>query len=188
MTGEIGIRPATVDDAAFIAEIVAMAIGDDVALKEYCGEQYIRVFTAVASEQNTQYSWQNVFVAECDGKTVGAGVGYDGALLSILRERTLSIVARETGRTPVIVDETEAGEYYLDSLGVLPEYRGKGIASQLVLSICNKAKSLGHQRVGLIVDEENPQAERLYSAIGFECVGKRVFFGHRMRHLQKVIG
>ena len=43
----------------------------------------------------------------------------------------------------------------------------------------------GHACVGLIVDNDNPQAENLYSALGFERVGTRLFFGHQMWHLQR---
>lgn len=180
----ITIRAAEREDAAVIAQAVAMAIGDEVALREYCGEDYLGVLTEVAHSEGTQYSWQNALVAEVDGAVAGAIVGYDGALLDTLRKGTFNIVRKHIGRVPTIPDETEAGEFYLDSVGVFPEIRSIGVGRALLEALRDKAFAEGHLRVGLIVDSDNPQAERLYSSIGFSRVGTRLFFGHKMWHLQ----
>ena len=95
------------------------------------------------------------------------------------------MLRRTIGRVPTIADETEAGEYYLDSIAVLPEFRGQGVASALINAFCDKAFAQGHNRVGLIVDFDNPNAEKLYTSLGFERVGTRIFFGHKMWHLQR---
>ena len=184
-SAKITVRAARREDAAIIARAVAMAIGDEVALRNYCGDDYLAVLAAIADSEATQYSWQYALVAEVDGVAAGAIVGYDGAQLGALREGTFAILHNTIGRTPTIADETEAGEYYLDSVGVLPEYRGLGVGRMLIESFCTKAFAEGHVRVGLIVDCDNPQAERLYSSVGFSRVGNRIFFGHQMWHLQK---
>ena len=72
------VREARREDAATIAQAVAMAIGDEVALRAYCGDDYIAVLTEMAAREATQYSWQNGLIAEVDGLVVGAVVGYDG--------------------------------------------------------------------------------------------------------------
>ena len=89
------------------------------------------------------------------------------------------------GRVPNILDETGRGEYYLDSIGVLPEFRGLGVGRALVEAFCNKVFAEGHERVGLMVDYDNPQAEKLYISLGFERVGTRLLFKHNMWHLQR---
>ena len=183
-TTKISVRDAVPGDATTIAQAVAMAIGDEVALREYCGDDYLAVLTDVAARQATQYSWQRALIAEIDGIVAGAIVGYDGAHLSALREGTFEVLRRRVGRVPTIDDETEAGEYYLDSVAVLPEFRSRGVAHALIATFCDKAFAEGHERVGLIVDIDNPRAEHLYSSLGFERVGTRTFFGHKMRHLQ----
>lgn len=182
---KIIVRPARPKDAPTIARAVALAIGDETALQNYCGEEYLAVLTEIARAKGTQYSWQQALVAECEGVTAGAVVGYDGAQLEELRAGTLAVIRKRVGHTPTLVDETEAGEYYLDSVAVLPDFRGRGVGVALVEALCARAFSEGAERVGLIVDVENPRAERLYASQGFECVGERTFFGHRMRHLQR---
>lgn len=185
MKSNIIIRTATKKDAATIAQAVAMAIGDEDALRAYCGDDYLEVLTEVARRKATQYSWQYALVAEVNGKAAGVIVGYNGARLKVLREGTFDVLRESVGRIPIIANETEAGEYYLDSVGVLPEFRGLGVGKALVAAFCDKVFSEGYARVGLIVDNENPNAERLYSSLGFERVGTRPFFGHKMWHLQR---
>ena len=83
--------------------------------------------------------------------------------------------------------ETEAGEFYLDSLAVSSSFRGKGIAKQLLAAAIEKARELGIPKVGLLVDKGNPRAEKLYTKVGFEYVNDTVWGGHGMRHLQYTI-
>ena len=180
----IAVRSARREDAAIIAKAVAMAIGDEVALHNYCGEEYIAVLADMASRENTQYCWRYALIAEVDGVAAGAIVGYDGAQLYTLREGTFAVLREHIGRVPTIIDETKAGEYYLDSVGVIPEFRRLGIGHALIEAFCERAFTEGHERVGLIVDRDNPQAEKLYTSLGFERVGTRLFFGHQMWHLQ----
>ena len=83
------------------------------------------------------------------------------------------------------LDVPSEGEYYLDSVVVLPRFRGLGIGKALVNAFVERAFAEGAERVGLIVDKENPYAEKLYTSQGFVAVGERMFFNHEMRHLQK---
>lgn len=179
------VRRARGADVAMIARVVAEAIGDKSALTEYCGENFLAVLEEVAATLGTQYYYQSALIAEVNGVTAGAIIGYDGEQLAALREGTFSVLQSRIGRVPTIADETEAGEYYLDSIAVLPEFRGQGVARTLINTFCEKAFAEGHNRVGLIVDIDNPRAERLYTSLGFERVGTRIFFGHKMWHLQR---
>ena len=184
-TSKIIVRAARREDAVVIARVVAMAIGDSEALQAYCGDDHLEVLTEVAAREVTQYSWRNALVAEVGGVVAGVVVGYDGARLGALREGTFAVLRELIGRVPHIADETDADEYYLDSVGVLPEFRGIGVGRALVATFCDRAFAEGHQRVGLIVDTDNAQAAGLYTSQGFERVGTKLFFGHQMWHLQR---
>ena len=181
---KITVREAREEDAPIVAMAVALAIGEEGALHDYCGENYLAVLTKIARTENTQYSWRFAFVAEVNGEAAGAVVGYNGARLQELREGTFSVLRSEVGRTPNIDDETSAGEYYLDSVAVIPKFRGRGIGATLINAFCEKAFAEGAERVGLIVEEDN-NAKKLYLSQGFTKVGEQLFFGHRMHHLQK---
>ena len=132
------IREARKGDATTIAQAVAMAIGDEQSLQQYCGEDYLSVLTAVAVSSNTQYSWRRALILEYEGLPAGAVVAYDGADLEKLRKATLDIIQKRTGKRPNIADETQAGEYYLDSIAILPPFRGKGLSKALLQTFCEK--------------------------------------------------
>ena len=184
-TTKIIVRAAMPKDAEVIAQAVALAIGDEATLRSYCGDDYVAVLAEIARQDATQYSWRNALVAEVDGVAAGAIVGYDGAQLRVLRNGTFTVLLERIGRVPNILDETGRGEYYLDSIGVFPEFRGLGVGRALIDAFCDKAFAEGHERVGLMVDYDNPQAEKLYISLGFERVGTRLLFKHNMWHLQR---
>ena len=106
---------------------------------------------------------------------------YDGADYQKLKQPIVDILGSDSGFAQL--KETEAGEFYLDSVGVREEYRGRGIATQLFAAQIERAKSLGHKIAGLIVDEDKPQAEALYTRLGFRHIDQKDFFGHMMKHM-----
>ncbi len=182
MNYELNIRKATKDDAPLIAKVVAMAIGEE-GVRHYCGDNHQSVLEEIASFENSQYSYKNTIVAEVDGMTAGAAVAYDGADLYKLRDVTLKHIFDRTGKVHNIEDETDATEVYLDSIAVLPQYRGLGIGKQLLLALKEIASKEHGKNLGLLVDFENPDAERLYKSVGFERMNVKDFLGHKMWHL-----
>ena len=144
--------------------------------------------TSLVKAEKSQYSYRNTIVAADKEKVVGALVSYDGARLHELRTAFIdgmkSVFDKDFSQ---IDDETAAGELYLDSLAVNPDYRKRGIASRLLLASAEKARRLGIPRVGLLVDQSNPSAEHLYRSVGFHYVEDAVWGGHKMRHLQKEV-
>ncbi len=80
-------------------------------------------------------------------------------------------------------DETQAGELYLDSLAVLPDYRRQGIARRLLKATKEKADRMGLPCVGLLVDKGNPAGEALYVSVGFRYVSNNSWGGHPMKHM-----
>ena len=176
------IRKATKEDAYLIAKVVGMAIGEE-SMRHYCGNSWMDVITHIARQDNTQYSYRNALIAEINGTPAGAIIGYDGAHLHALRQPTFDIILQHVDKINITEDETEAGEYYLDSVGVLPQFRKMGIATKLIEVMRDKIFAEGHTKFGLIVDFDNPTAERLYTQIGFHRVGQRTFLGHKMWHL-----
>lgn len=182
MNYELNIRKATVNDAHLIAKVVAMAIGEE-GSKHYCGDNHQSVFEEIARLENSQYSYRNAIVAEVNGIPAGAAVAYDGADLYALRDVTLKHIFNRTGMMHNIEDETDATEVYLDSIAVLPEYRGLGIGKRLLLALKEIAFKEYGKNLGLLVGFENPDAERLYKSVGFERMNVKDFLGHKMWHL-----
>ena len=69
-----------------------------------------------------------------------------------------------------------AGEYYLDSLAIIPEFRGHGLWRLLFDDAVETAKGKGFHRVTLICDESYPKLAQLYTSYGFVPENTILFF------------
>lgn len=181
------IRKARKEEAAQIAELFLLAwpVDEIASSSGITPEDLYESVTHFSASPETIYSYENTYVAETDNKIVGAICGYNGADYRKLKQPIVEMLGNDSAFAEL--KETEAGEFYLDSVGVLPEYRGRGIASELFAAQIERAASLGHERVGLIVDIDKPKAEALYFRLGFRHVGYRDFFGHLMKHMVRIL-
>lgn len=185
------LHPGRKTDAPHIARLIMMAMGEDCCRYFYgdrhTADDFHRLLTDLVARTDTQYSYENTICAvDADGTIAGISVSYDGARLRPLRKAFIAGALEAFGRDfSGMPDETQAGELYLDSLAVLPEYRHRGIATALLHATAEKAKAMGVGPLGLLVDEGNPRAEILYNKVGFKYVGDNSWGGHRMKHLQK---
>ena len=175
---------------ADIASLIVQAMTEECCLS-FVGENntiddFRNLMTDLTSMDESQYSYRNTLVAITDdGAVAGACVSYPGADLHRLREPFIREAKARFGVDHSgIDDETEAGELYIDSIAVYPEYRRQGIAKALLNAAIAKAHDLGLP-AGLLVDKANPNAERLYTALGFKYVGDKTWGGHGMKHLVK---
>ena len=64
-------------------------------------------------------------------------------------------------------------ELHINTIGVLPDYEGKGIASALMDDAWRDAKDRGIERATLEVAVSNKRAQDLYYRYGFKPVGIR---------------
>ena len=65
-------------------------------------------------------------------------------------------------------------EMHIATIAVHPEFRGLGIAKQLMVVIMDSAKEEGMVSVTLEVRASNQAAQALYRQFGFEEVGRRI--------------
>ena len=180
------VRLAQPTDAPHIAKYLLVA-GEEL-WRQLCGGNLTTMydlFVDMAEREGTQYSFEHTVIAEVAGKVVGMCNGYDGGTLHALRKPFLDEIEGRFGTIAVeFSDETEAGEFYLDSIGVSDGCRGMGIGQKLLAAMIQYAKEQGFDRVGLLVNEHNPNARRLYERLGFEEIGEKVFINEKMVHLQ----
>lgn len=183
------IIPCQKGDEYLIAQAVVMAIGPELSRK-YAGEvgsleEVTRIFADVAALDFSQYSWTNASCAiedNDDGKShqpLGILVAYDGGRLKELRRAFLNQTGLKEGDIP---DETEPGEWYVDTLAVFPEHRGRGVARALLKDAIRRGQSCG-LRPGLLVEKDNHKARRLYESVGFRKIGEKEFAGEMMDHM-----
>lgn len=184
----IEIKRAHKEQSAEIARLIMIAMTDECCLY-FCGEGYgltdfHKMMTSLVERTDSQYSYKNALVAMDNDKLVGVAVSYDGALLHELRQVFIEVAREQIGKDHSLIDdETQAGELYLDSLAVIPEYRRQGIAQRLLKATKEKANQMKIPCVGLLVDKDNPAGESLYLSVGFRYVNDNQWGGHPMKHL-----
>lgn len=194
MNKTITLRNARKDDAPQIAAMIMEAMRPECCQHFYgdnhTSEEFHTLMTALVERDDTQYSYLNTICADnAAGNIVGILVCYDGARLLQLRQPFIDGVKERFGRDfSHMPEETEAGELYLDSADVVEDMRRQGIARLLFEAASKRAESMGIGRLGLLVDRDNPNAERLYLRMGFQHVGDRDWGGHTLKHMQKTVG
>ena len=61
-------------------------------------------------------------------------------------------------------------------IGVVPQYRGKGVSRHVLHAGMKQMRSVGLAEIGLEVDANNDPAVRLYTSTGFKKMGERHWF------------
>lgn len=180
MDKKIHIHDASLADAPFIARVVLAGIDMldlDAAFPDEQRDLYEHLIE-ICRMDDTLYSYLNTRIAEMDGHRVGALVAYDGAHYAKMRAKTFGLVKQTPG-----IDlshnalETGPGEFYLDSMAILPEYRGLGIGQKLMLDRMEWAKRNGFDAVTLLVDKDKPRLQDYYEELGFMFVEDMFVFG-----------
>ena len=177
----ITLRKATQADARFIAENVLRALHI-----EETDDSHIEHLAGISRRDDTLYSWRNATIALYDGVPAGLMVAYDGARYRSMRDITFPMIRIYVGDDyNSMDDETCAGEFYLDSLSVLPEFQRRGIASALMQEMLRLRDEAGIPLATILVDPENDTAYRLYTKNGFRRNGQRTVFNTTYDRLER---
>ncbi len=78
----------------------------------------------------------------------------------------------------IVTDLPEGPAWDLSYLGVLPEYRRRGVATSAGRIAMQKAQAAGATQMVLAVDERNAPARQLYEALGFAETEARMVYLH----------
>ena len=166
----VSARP---EDAGFIAWVVTQGMHMD---------KVPPFLKTVGVRDDTLYSWRNTRLLKCEGRLAGGLVSYDGATHEEMRKNTWVMPdgrLLSSGNVP----ETTAGEYYLDSLAIVPEFRGHGLWRALFDDAVEMAKEKGFHRITLICDEDYPKLAQLYTSYGFVPENTFSYFGTLCRKM-----
>lgn len=180
------IRKAQKSDSEYIAPILLLAM-EDIIYKfikrndHASAKEFLQYFTG---SENNQYSYQNCLVAEENDIIIGAVNIYKGADIETLRKPVIDYVRKYFNPEFDPELETQEGEFYIDALGVNPDYQGNGIGSQILQYLIQEYVLKNHETLGLLVEENNPSAKKLYLKLGFRVVGEKTLVGKRLEHLQ----
>ena len=174
------LRDASIADAAFIARVVLAGI-DMLDMGEDLPDEQRPIFehlVEICRMDDTLYSYRHTRIAEMDGMAVGALVAYDGTPYAEMRAKTFGLVQQTSGMDlSKNAMETGPGEFYLDSMAILPEYRGHGIGHALMRDRMEWAFRNGFKAVTLLVDKDKPRLQAYYESLGFVQMCEMFVFG-----------
>jgi ribosomal protein S18 acetylase RimI-like enzyme len=180
------IREANIADSESIANYLLLVMEDFFYL--FIGKKdFFAVKTMLqhfVQQDNNQYSYQNCLVAEINGSVIAAVNIYDGANLVTLRKPILDHIRLNYNKHFNPENETQAGEIYIDSIAVNPEWQGKGVATKLLKHVIEKYTMKEDKTLGLLVEDDKPEAKKLYLKLGFKPVGNKTLGGKKLQHLQ----
>lgn len=174
---EIKHRPATRDDAAYLVDFAKMA-GEGLPDRVWAemagpGETLRDVGLRRVSGDTGSFSWRNATISERDGRIAGGLIGYG------LPEAPVEIGA-DFPAAFVPLQELEnlaGGSWYVNILGVYPEFRGQGLGAAMLAQADAIAAETGSKGLSIIVFSANPGAERLYRRSGYtEAAHRRMSY------------
>ena len=173
-TGSIKLRPATLDDAPALAELVNFA-GEGLPFYLWNklakpGEDAWSVGRSRALREEGSFSYRNSTIAELGGETAGCLIGYP--------------LAREPVQTdmssvpPMFVplqelEDLAPNTWYLNVVAAYPEFRGRGVGSRLLERAEQAALATDRPAISLIVADANVAARRLYEKQGYRETARR---------------
>lgn len=172
-------RDANINDCEFVARGICMA------LHRVPDDDMLKGVARICERDDVLYSYKHAVIALEDDVPVGICLCYDGGRYHELRLTTFPLFANMMHDDPDheamdlenAEDEAVAGEYYVDSLAVMPEFRKRGYGALLMQAQLDKAKRLGFQKATLLVDPENEGAQHMYRKLGFQPDSEVYAFG-----------
>lgn len=171
----IEIKDARIEDCGFIARCVC------IALHKSLEASLLQCLEKICQREDVLYSYRHAIIAWEGDTPVGLCLCYDGGRYHEMRETTFPLFDTLKSDNPnsnniepvgqIVTenaeDEAVAGEYYIDSIAVLPEYRKQSIGGRLLQAQIDKASALDFKKVTLLVDPENYEAQSMYRRHGF---------------------
>jgi ribosomal protein S18 acetylase RimI-like enzyme len=141
------------------------------------GPRAVDIIAAVFIQPGHDLSYQHAAFAEREKVIVGMVSGYTAEQH---RQSSSRILEKAAGRYNVrfmiisalfspflrIIDTIADGDFYLQSIAVDKEYRGKGIGSALMKFIEDAARAAGSKRLALDVSAKNDHARDIYTHFG----------------------
>lgn len=172
------LRPATKSDCRRIAELYRISsdgVADYIWTKLATpAEDILDVGRRRYEREGIPFSYQNCRMVEDRGRIVGMLVAFP-----------MKVDPEYVETDPVlkpysVLEEDES--YYVCGMAVEPDYRGRGIGTQLLAAAEHSCRALGLGKLSLIVFEQNTGAKRLYERSGYVEKLRHPVVAHSLIH------
>ncbi|WP_234987940.1 GNAT family N-acetyltransferase [Carnobacterium iners] len=158
-------------------------------LNELPEESLKKLMQEAMLNEHYRYGYRNGIVCVRDNQLAGVCFGYKGELEPIIDQPLIKIMEELNFKTRLLFtdEETQSGEWYLDTLVTAPNFRRQGVALELLSALPDFVKKQGETIISLNCDQDNESAKQLYEKMGYRKVGERTIIEHRYSHMQYTI-
>ncbi len=168
------IRPALAADAPALARHIRMA--EIEMVHHFTGtteeEPSVRVLVGfVMNPTPNRYSLENTLVAEEDGRAAGSIIAFPADRQSDLDTVLLDALNGRGYGLKKLYFEGEPGTWYLSTMGVDPDFRGRGFGTALMGAATDRGRELGFARASLLVSKAKEKARKMYERLGYRIAG-----------------
>jgi len=163
---DVIIGNAKKTDAGEVVRLIALADKDAVLAlsgKDDINEALFQ-YEVNFGRHDVYFGYKNVFVARDQEKILGCILYFKGD-----DESGFTAITEHRAE---MENESDPDEIYIDSLAVLPECRGRGIAKSLISRVVEEAGRQGLNKVGLLADTKKPHLKALYRKLGFKVTAE----------------
>jgi ribosomal protein S18 acetylase RimI-like enzyme len=173
-------RTATREDCYELARLFRIASGGVAdymwsrLAPKYPGLTPLEIGARRFAREEGNFSYKNCVVAEQDGAVIGM-------LFTFPIEEGQE--ADDEPADPILkpYEELEIpGSFYICALALLPEFRGRGVGTEMLSIARKQARERGFGTLSLLVFEQNEGALRLYERNGFEVAGRAPVAPHEL--------
>jgi ribosomal protein S18 acetylase RimI-like enzyme len=145
-------------------------------------DQAQEILSQAFRQPNHAFSYEYTQVVEVEGRPAGLMVGYSGALKHQVEEKVHFVMARilPLMKLPKILvnvadlsrikQDVRMQDYYVLSLGILPEFRNQGLGKQLLKQTELQAERAACRSICLDVTFNNHAAQALLKGRGYKVV------------------
>jgi ribosomal protein S18 acetylase RimI-like enzyme len=167
---DIELRLATPSDTAAVVDFVLDAGGGlfEQMLEGVIPGVPLRDLVALSvSDEDSSLNFRNCLMAQQNDHVVGMALAFPAVEFGMAGVALDVIPATRLDPIREIMSARIDGSYYLNSLAVVPDATGRGIARQLLETSAELGEALGFSDMSLQVWADNTRARGLYEGLGF---------------------
>lgn len=175
----ITIRRASIEDALHVAALVDIAghgIDLDLWLSRRDDDNSLlsAVRNMVREDRSQPYHYSRAYLLELDGKIAGGLIGglVDAGAAGTSRPHIDPLIALET---------RVADHWSVLAVAVYPEFRGQGLAGQLLDHAFALAREAGAPGLSIVVEDSNAKGIAIYKRKGFSETATELFVSYEGR-------
>ncbi|MEA3325776.1 MAG: GNAT family N-acetyltransferase [Chloroflexota bacterium] len=193
---EIIVRPAKPSDARRAGRLLFITFVKKATFIIGLGDEKraIKILIQLFMLPGHRLSYEFTDIVLQNGRVIGLFTSFPGGKLGKLDRRLDNLILKQypmRGKLAVIlrgwplifIKESARDEYFLSNLVVKKSFRGKGVGTQILVKVEEKARQAGLEKASLMVAIENQDARRFYERNGYKIKALHLESNKRVPYL-----